>query len=185
MGILDSPPQIFIFDWLSPPQIRHLWALDLDSYHHGLNIHKHFSFHHHGSNIHGHFSYLTTMDQTSMGTLVISLLWIRHPQALQLFHYHRFSSMGVLDSPPQIIYLWAFQIHHHRFSSMGLDQFSPPQIKHLQAFQIHHHRFSSMGLDQFSPPQTFIYGHFTFTTTDYTSMGILVFTTINQTSMGI
>ena len=82
--------------------------------------------------------------------------------------------MSILDSPPQIRYLWVFQIHRHRFSSMGLNQFSPLQIRHLWAFQSHQHRFSSVSI---------CFGYLT--TIDWISMGISIFTTIDQTSTGI
>ena len=146
-----------------PPQIGYLWV---------------FQIHHHRFSSMGLDQFITTMDQTSMGISnsppQIVYLWafvtvispsqiFIYEHLFQLSHHHIFSSMSICFSyfTTKMRHLWAFQIHHHRFSSMGFDQFSPPQIKHLWAFQIHQHRSN-------------IYGHFSFTTINQTSMGISV-----------
>ena len=150
MGILDSPPQIFIYgsrlvftiinqtsmglDQYSLPQIVYIQAFVTVISPSQIFVYEHLFqlSHHHRSNIYGHFRF-TTIDEN---------LW-----TLISFHHHR---LDIYES---------FRFTTIDFHLWSLISLLPPWIEHLQAFQIHHHRLC-------------IYEHFRFTTIDCVSMGI-------------
>ena len=98
-----SPPQIFIYGHFKFTTIDfHLWPL--------------ISYHHHRLDIYGHFS----LSPPQIIHLWAFVLVISPSQIFIYEHLFQFS-------PLQIKHLWAFQFCHHRFSSMGISV-SPPQI---------------------------------------------------------